>query len=229
METFERVEQKYILTRAQQAALLERCQGHLEPAEYFHSNVLSIYYDTPDDLLIRNSVEKPMYKEKLRLRAYHVPKQGDKIFIELKKKYDGVVYKRRTQLVYDELLEKGIQGSSYDNEQIGKEIRWFDSFYKDLEPKILISTHRTSFIDHEDDDLRITFDDEVTYRYDDLDLRDGIDGEDLLRNGEVIMEIKINRAMPLWLSKVINELSIYPHSYSKYGTAYMNTLERSMS
>lgn len=225
METFERAEQKYLMSRSQQAAFLGMCQEHLEPAEYFHSNVVSIYYDTKDDRLIRNSLEKPLYKEKLRIRSYSTPKEGDRVFVELKKKYKGIVYKRRTEVVYDDLLQNGLQSCLYESEQIGKEIRWFDRFYETLEPKILISTHRTSFIGKQDPTLRITFDDDVTCRREDLDMRHGIDGENLLEEGQVLMEVKISESMPLWLSHILNELQIYPRSYSKYGTAYTKEKE----
>ncbi len=221
METFERTELKYILSKKQYDELKTRAGQRIVPAEYSDSRVLSIYYDTKDQRLIRRSLEKPEYKEKLRIRAYDRVGEDGKIFIELKKKVAGIVYKRRTEADYDELKEKGLQDCSYGDRQVGKEIRYFEEFYQDLEPKMWIGAHRLSYVGEEDSDLRITFDEEVTYRTEDLDFRKGSYGQPLLPEGSVLMEVKAAEAMPLWLARIFSELSIYPNSFSKYGAAYV--------
>lgn len=99
---FKRYEKKYILTSWQKQKFLETAKLYLAKDKYFHSTICSIYYDTPSRLMIRNSIEKPIYKEKLRLRSYGTPSADDKVFIELKKKYRGVVYKRRTAMTLRE-------------------------------------------------------------------------------------------------------------------------------
>ncbi len=225
METFERVEKKYLLSREQYEKFMEMISCRLKDAEYPVSDISSIYYDTDSDELIRRSIEKPLYKEKLRVRSYHVKGREDEVFVELKKKFEGIVYKRRTDVSLQDLLKNGLQHCHYANEQIGKEIRWFDAFYPDLMPKVMISVHRLSYVDKDNDDLRITFDEHTTYRYDDLDFRKGIYGKELFPNGEVIMEIKIPGAMPLYLAEALSLLEIYPHSISKYGTVYTENLK----
>ena len=92
---FERYEKKYCLTLSQQRFLLERMTPYMKKDAYGEYTICNIYYDTDDFHLIRASLEKPVYKEKLRVRSYGVPEEGDRVFVELKKKFDGVVYKRR--------------------------------------------------------------------------------------------------------------------------------------
>ena len=93
--TFERRELKYRITDAQRAALEAAFDARMVPDEHGESTICNIYYDTADYRLIRASLEKPAYKEKLRLRSYGVTEPGGEVFLELKKKYKGIVYKRR--------------------------------------------------------------------------------------------------------------------------------------
>ena len=224
METFARTELKYMLTKKQYEHLKEKAGERIVPALYSDSRVLSVYYDTEDQLLIRRSLEKPEYKEKLRIRVYDRINEDGRVFVELKKKCDGIVYKRRTGASYEELKEKGFSTCAYEDEQVGKEIRWFEGNYEDLKPKVLIGVHRLSYTGEEDPDLRITFDEDVTYRQDDLDLSKGAYGQPLLPEGIVLMEVKTDNAMPLWLARILSELGIYPNSFSKYGAVYEKCL-----
>ncbi|MBR1724440.1 MAG: polyphosphate polymerase domain-containing protein, partial [Ruminococcus sp.] len=185
------------------------------------SNIMSLYYDTPDYRLIRSSMEKPVFKEKIRLRSYGVPERDSRVFLEYKRKYKGVVYKRRTTMPLKDMdrFEAGEKVGS-DNEQIENELRYAFKLYPELEARMLITYHRFSYSGKEDPNLRITFDDEVTYRGYDLDLSCGVYGRKLLNRGQRLMEIKIPGSMPLWLSRLLDELKIYPTSFSKYGRAY---------
>lgn len=223
--TFKRYEKKYLITEEQYKRLLLRLEGRMIEDKYAHSLINNIYYDTPDFLLIRRSIEKPVYKEKLRVRSYGVPGKTDKVFVEIKKKYKGVVYKRRIHVPLEEataFLAKEIPCPKPG--QIGNEISYFVSYYKGLSPAMFISYERYSLASPTDSVLRITFDRNITWRTTDLDLTKGVYGEKLDLDGRVLMEIKIPDAAPLWLSALLDELEIRPTSISKYGRAYGKAL-----
>ena len=218
--SFKRYEKKYLLSVAQQTALLEGMMKHMKPDRFGKTTNCNIYYDTDDWELIRKSVAKPVYKEKLRVRSYGVPKTGEDVFIEIKKKYDGVVYKRRTAMP-SEQAEKYLAGDTElsPGDQIGKEIEWFQNRYR-AKPKVYIAYDRTSFAGREEPELRITFDRDIRFREYALDLRAGDFGTNMLPKGTVLMEIKIPGTAPLWLARLLSELKIRPASFSKYGFYY---------
>ncbi len=218
---FRRYEQKYIINGGQRGELLKIAGGRIAEDKYPHCTICSIYYDTPSKILIRNSIEKPVYKEKLRLRSYGVPKENDEVFLELKKKFDGVVYKRRTAMNLRQ-AELFLGGKRNPTSQIEREIAWFISFYKDIEPSMFISCDRDSLCGTEDSSLRITFDSRPLAREEKLSFSDGIWGEKILDDGLYIMEIKSPYAIPLWLAHALNILGIFPTSFSKYGTGYQS-------
>ncbi len=224
-EVFRRIEKKYLLERPQYEKLVRALNTYMNKDKYFESNIMSLYYDTPDYRLIRASMEKPVFKEKIRLRSYGVPESDSTVFLEYKRKYKGVVYKRRTVMPLMD-VDTFTSGGEIEpnNPQIENELRYAFKTYPDLQPRMLITYHRFSYYGKDDPNLRITFDDEVTYRGYDLDLSCGVYGRTLLKNGQRLMEIKIPDAMPLWLSKLLGELKIYPTSFSKYGTAYTNLM-----
>ena len=224
---FQRVEQKYLLTDAQYTTLWDVLQPYMKPDAYGRSTVCSIYFDTPDRRLVRTSLEKPVYKEKLRLRTYGVPKPDSPAFVELKKKYKGVVYKRRITLPYAEAFRWLCGGEAPEKDsQIQREIAWFLQFYGDLEPAAALCCDRDALYGREDDSLRITFDEAIRWRVEDVDLLHGDGGAQLLPDGVRLMEIKTVGGMPGWLADALGELHIYPTSYSKYGSAYRFALAR---
>ena len=223
---FERTETKYIITLGQRRRLLELISGYIKADEYGESTVCSLYFDTDDYRLIRSSLDKPVYKEKLRLRSYLTPKQESKVFLELKKKYSGVVYKRRETLRYREAMGYLRTGVAPVDTQIMREIDWAMRYYKGLKPKMFIAYDRTAFYSKTDHELRITFDKNVRYRTDDLDLASGSYGERILDHDKCIMEIKALNSMPLWLVDALGALGILPGSFSKYGTAYAREIQR---
>ena len=202
---FERTEKKYIITVKQRRQLLEKIGEYIKPDEYGESTICSLYFDTDDYRLIRNSIEKPVYKEKLRLRSYSTPKQDSKVFLELKKKYKGVVYKRRRTLEYKTAMDYVNNGNLPDDSQIMKEIDWAMHFYNGLKPKMFIAYDRTAFYSKTDFNLRITFDKNVRFRTENLELSKGSYGERILSPEMCIMEIKALQAMPLWLTSALNE------------------------
>ena len=217
---FQRKEVKYLLTKEQKKALLPILYEHMRPDDFPHSSILNLYYDTPDYYLIRHSLEKPKYKEKLRLRCYGVPDAQTQAFLEIKKKTKGIVYKRRESLPYDQALSYLNGNGGGSNSQIFHELDWMLQYYKELRPRVFLSYERDSLKGKEDPNLRLTLDQEIRWRTKKLDLRIGTEGEALLQEGQTLMEIKIPNAMPLWLAEALSELSIFPVSFSKYGRAY---------
>ncbi len=229
METicvFKRVEKKYLLTEEKYDALLRRIGTHLKPDEFGRSTVLSLYLDTPDHRIIRNSIEAADYKEKLRLRSYGAAGAGSEVFLELKKKYKGVVYKRRAVMTLAEAeryLEEGVK--PFDS-QIMAEIDWAMKLYGHPKPAMLIACEREAWFDGEHPDLRLTFDRGIRYRQRELHLSSGGAGTALLPENTVLLEIKTGGAMPLWLSHALDAEGILPGSFSKYGEAYTRSLHK---
>ncbi len=220
-QIFERIEKKYLLDEYQYIELQKVLKGRFQIDNYGKTTINNIYYDTPDSLLIRRSIEKPVYKEKLRVRAYGRADEDTKVFIELKKKYKGVVYKRRTSMKLkdsEQFLACEIKPGK--SPQIENEIQYFMNFYNGIAPAMYIGYDRIAMFGIENNDLRITFDTNIRYRQYDLRLDKGSEGEQLLEPGQTLMEIKIPGAMPLWLSKELSRLRIFPTSFSKYGRAY---------
>ncbi len=218
--TFKRTEKKYLLSAERYDALWQRIGLYMEPDEYPESTVCSIYYDTDDYRLIRHSIEGPVYKEKLRLRSYNIPDPEDPVFVELKKKYKGVVYKRRVELparVAEAWLDRGEKPP--EDSQMIREIDWF---LRSVRPsaKAYLACDRQAWRAVEDPELRITFDRDIRWRETELQLGAGDRGETLLPPGELLMEIKTPTAAPLWLAHALSELQIFPVSFSKYGTCY---------
>ncbi len=222
METFRRFEKKYLLSSSQYEELMKKIGPYVKADKFFAADISSIYYDTDKFELIRRSIEKPEYKEKLRVRSYKDADEEDEVFVEFKKKLDGIVYKRRTKAVCREVLED-ICHSSFRDEQVGKEIRYALNYYGRLSPKIYIGCTRTSYVAKDDKDLRITFDRDIRYRLKDLSLRRNTN--DKAVTGDTVMELKVKDAMPLWLTGILNECEAYPRGFSKVGTAFTNALK----
>lgn len=196
---FKRYESKYFTDSRQYAGVLRALERYTKPDRYGRSRICSVYYDTPDRRLIRASLEKPVYKEKLRLRTYGVPQDGSPCFIEIKKKYKGIVYKRRITADYAQALRflSGDRGCLPPS-QIKSETDFFLSRYAPLEPAADIFYTRNAFYDRLDPGVRITFDSEIVCRADNTDLRKGDRGTPLLPDGIYLMEIKTAGAMPIW-------------------------------
>ena len=224
---FKRKEIKYLLTSAQLKAFRTAMEEHMEPDAFPHSSISNLYYDTPDFRMVRRSLEKPLYKEKLRLRSYGKAEDSSQAFLEIKKKALGVVYKRRESLPYSQAIAY-LDGSISGGEgQIFRELDWILFAYGDLSPAMFVSYERDSFRGLEDPGLRLTLDRDILWRIRGLDLRLGAWGEPLLKEDETLMEIKISNAMPLWLSSALSDIGIFPLSYSKYGRAYQQ-MEKEM-
>lgn len=222
--TFKRYEKKYLLSAKKYQALWAELAEYLEPDRFFESTVCSLYYDWEDFRLIRNSIEKPAYKEKLRLRSYNVPGPDDPVFVELKKKFEGIVYKRRVQMT-ERQAEDYLSGRSPAprEDQVMREIDWFLRT-NPVSPQVLIASDRRAYVAREDPELRLTFDSSIRWRDTELQLTAGDRGQELLQDSQVLMEIKIPEAAPLWLAGMLSRLEIFPQSFSKYGQCYKTQL-----
>lgn len=230
IKSFKRYEKKYLINQKQYDELLERLTEYMNPDEHckFGKNysIYNIYYDTKDSQVISHSISSPKYKEKLRLRSYYVPKNPeDKVFLELKKKINGIVNKRRVVLTLEEakkFVELGEKPIAKDaiSEQVINEISYYLSNNK-VCPTIYISYSRKAFFGKEDRDFRLTFDSKIITRRDTLALEYGSFGSELLEKNQYLMEVKILGAVPIWLASIFSELSIYNTHFSKYGNEYM--------
>ncbi len=221
-DVFQRIEVKYLLDDKQYTELMKRLENMAAIDSYGKTSILNIYFDTPDFKLIERSLEKPVYKEKLRLRTYGTAKDDTNAFIEIKKKYKGVVYKRRISMPYAEAIDYLVNDKAPAKEsQISKEIDYFKQYYKGLKPAMAISYDRIAMAGIEDPDLRITFDTNIRWRCDKLSLKEGNKGKDILLPGQHLMELKIAGAMSIELAKILDELNIRKTSFSKYGRGYM--------
>ncbi|MCR5120049.1 MAG: polyphosphate polymerase domain-containing protein [Lachnospiraceae bacterium] len=224
-EVFQRKEIKYLLDEPQYRELSEFLGSMARVDKYGLSRINNIYYDTPDHRLIRCSMEKPLYKEKLRLRTYGTADDDTNAFIEIKKKYAGVVYKRRISGKYKDMYgylsgDKGDIGTS----QIAKEIEAFRQLYGELIPAMSICYERIAMAGTEDKDFRITFDRNIEWNEECSDLRMIKKGKPLLQPGQYLMEIKVSNAFPRRLSQKLSELEVFPTSFSKYGAGYTDMM-----
>ncbi|MDO4282150.1 MAG: polyphosphate polymerase domain-containing protein [Clostridia bacterium] len=220
-KVFKRVEEKYMLTDKIYDILMKRIESELVENEYPHSKILNIYYDTDSYELAIKSIQKPTYKEKIRIRSYDIPNENSKVFLELKRKCLGVVTKRRIAVklkTFQKYIAKG-KLDNIENLQIYNEIDYAFKKYQ-LVPKIMVAYDRDSYYLRESEDIRITFDKNLRSRLNDLDLTYGDEGELFFEEDIRIMEIKSCSAIPIWFVKILNELKIYPVSFSKYGEIY---------
>ena len=233
LNIFARFETKFLINYDQRKLMEEGMKEYMTPDPHGQSTICNIYYDTPDYRLIRHSLEKPIYKEKLRLRSYGKVTSTDDVFLELKKKYDGVVYKRRIELS-ENMATAYMAGKVKDGtslwltdkreQQIAKEIDYFKSFYENLAPSVYLNYDRCAYFSKTDPNLRLTFDRHIRWRNTDMSLTSDPGGLDLLEKGYSLMEIKTAQGIPMWMVKILNEGDMKKANFSKYGKAYESIL-----
>ncbi len=222
---FKRYELKYMLTQEQKKKVLQAMAPYMTLDKYGRTTIRNIYYDTDNYLLIRRSIEKPAYKEKLRIRSYSQATPDSIVFVELKKKYNSVVYKRRISLPELEATEWiNSKHQCRKHTQISEEVNYFIDYYKTLHPAVFLSYEREAFYSNDGSDFRVTFDDTILCRQEDLSLESEVYGTPLLPAGMVLMEIKCSVGIPIWMAHVLSEEHIYKTSFSKYGTAYQTMI-----
>ena len=218
---FKRYELKYMLTLEQKEKILEAMSPYMQLDRYGRTTIRNIYFDTDNYRLIRRSIEKPAYKEKIRIRSYSQATADSTVFVELKKKYQKVVYKRRLPLCErDAMAWVCGEATCPVNTQISREIDYFIDFYGKLNPTVFLSYEREAYYDKGGGDFRVTFDDNILARQTDVSLCSDLYGEPILPEGKVLMELKCSGGIPLWMVEVLSRERIYKTSFSKYGTAY---------
>lgn len=219
-----RMEKKYLLTKAQYESLLPIIEEYMKLDQYGKQTICNVYYDTPDFKLINHSLEKPLFKEKFRMRSYGKADSETKVFLEMKRKFKGEVYKRRAVLPFrtaEAFMERSLL--NIDSNQELAEIRYMKRIYQ-LEPKAFIAYEREAYYGLEVAALRITFDTGIRGRDTNLTLSANSHGTPIQPKDSVLMEIKVPGATPMWMAEAFSKLAIYPSSFSKYGNYYKNTL-----
>ena len=220
-EIFNRVEKKYLLTEKQYNELLKEINKHIEKDKYYKNTICNLYFDTDNYDLIVESLEKPTYKLKVRLRSYNIPGLDDQVFLELKTKYKGIVNKRRVKISLKDFYCYQETGVFPDcNKQIMSEIDYLFKKY-DLKPKLYLAYDRLSYYEKGNKNFRITFDCNLRSREEDINLEYGDAGKLYFKDKKYIMELKTLDALPIWFVKIINKLNIYPATFSKYGKIYL--------
>ena len=227
--TFKRYEKKYIISKEKLDKILPLLLEYMELDPYCKDGgeyrIYSIYYDTPNHDIIRQNSSKPVYKEKMRVRSYydnHDPE--DKVFMEIKKKSEGVGNKRRIKLKIKEIepfVRDGVlpETKDYLSAQVAKELKYFLEKNR-VAPALYVQYDRLALFGKEDKDFRMTFDRNVRTRRHHFEFGEREDDELLLPDGYYIMEIKILGAMPLWLTGLLSENGLFSRGFSKYGVKY---------
>lgn len=223
--TFKRREMKFLLTEEQYDAVLERISGFMTEDQYGLHTIMNIYLDNRNNDMIRRSLGKPIYKEKVRLRCYGTKAEDDvKTFLEIKKKYRGITYKRRLSSPYKQLFDYVSEGKPPEKQnQVFEELDFLIKRMR-LVPKIVICYDRRAFFGNDDKEFRVTFDGNIRYRRNDLDLRSGDSGTYLAGQPYRIMEVKSAGAIPMELVRILSGLKIYHGSFSKYGSIFMGEI-----
>ncbi|MCR4688798.1 MAG: polyphosphate polymerase domain-containing protein [Saccharofermentans sp.] len=224
---FKRYELKFFLNSKQKQELLKTLEGHMKLDKFGRSTIKNIYYDTPDNILIRTSLDKPVYKEKLRVRAYGNVGSSDNVFVELKKKYKGIVYKRRVVLP-ESIASSWLAGEITEpyRSQISDEIEYARCFYEGIRPDCFLSYTREAYEPIDGSDIRLTLDEDILARDYDLSLTKGTYGDRVLPEGITLMEIKVPGAIPMWMTEFLTKNGIYKASFSKYGAYYKQKMQK---
>lgn len=238
IKAFRRYEKKFIISQEQYEAILVNISKYMDCDKYCKDgnnySIFNIYYDTDNNDVISHSISKPYYKEKLRLRSYKAEcSENDKVFLEIKKKINGIVNKRRVVLTLKEakrFIENGIRPVclDFESKQVIHEIEYYLKNHK-VKPKVYISYSRKAYFAKENKDFRLTFDSKIITRRDKVSFEYGSYGDDILGERKYLMEVKILGAMPLWFTKILSKLNIYPDHFSKYGNEYMNYIKKQKS
>lgn len=233
-EVFSRTEEKYIITKSLYEDIIKELEGKMEADCYSRNGkfyqICNIYYDTADNNLIRTSLQKPNYKEKIRLRSYGTPNKKSMVFLEIKKKFKGCVHKRRTEFTLEEAYKFAGTGNipyikDYMNYQIINELSYAINTYK-LMPKVYIAYQRRAYFGIDNSEFRVTFDRNIISRREDIALEYGVFGERVIPENEMIMEVKYGERMPLWFIEILRKHNLNKTSFSKYGTEYTNYIKK---
>lgn len=232
--TFVRKEKKYLISSEQRKKLLEILPEYMKFDKYCRDGnmytVNNVYFDNESYNVIRHSTSKPSYKSKIRIRSYKVNvTDDDGVFFEMKKKFKGVVNKRRLTIKH-RLLEEYLATGNFPTElsvqevQVLKEID-YEINRENVKPKVYLTYLRTALYAKNDSSIRLTIDEDILARISETTLASDRYGDSLLPEGYYLMEIKVHGAFPLWLAHILSDLKIFPTSFSKYGKFYENVVK----
>ena len=227
ISVMKRYELKYYLSKDQLDYFINKINNHMKVDKYGVTSIASIYFDTPDLRLINKSMEKPNFKEKLRLRSYGLANENSPTFLEIKRKCEGIVYKRRIALTEVEAFNLITIKEAKEKDQISRELEAFMETYRNLEPKYMIIYDRLAYY-QDNSDLRITIDMNPRYRTNDLNLHTSMEGIPLIEEGGAILEVKVQHSVPTWLSAILSKGKIYQTSFSKVGTAHKEEMQKKL-
>ena len=229
LSTFKRYELKYTITAEQATELKKEIVKYMVPDAYCTDgrmySIYNLYFDNDQDSVIRRSVEKPYFKEKLRLRSYYPsPEPDTPVYFEIKRKINKTVTKRRATVTYEQSKQfltdyKAIELPKYIDTRVLREVEYFVKTYE-VYPKVYIRYDRQAFFGKDDKEFRLTFDKNIHTRRYDLDFGHGDDGDLIIPENYRLMEVKISGALPLWLIHAMDELDIHQTSFSKYGKEF---------
>lgn len=236
--TFVRKEKKYLITAEQRDKLLKILPQYMIFDPYCQNGnmytVNNVYFDTPTFNIIRNSVSKPAYKSKIRMRSYVTETQdSDLVFLEMKKKITGIVNKRRIVgklIEVETFVNTGIKPENISSQQnqVFNEIAYALEVEKS-KPAVYLTYKRIALFAKDDTNVRVTIDEDILARTTDVSLRSKRYGDEVLPEGYYLMEIKVNGSFPLWLAHVLTDLNIHPTSFSKYGKFYEKEVKEKIS
>ena len=218
-QVIQRIEKKYLLDAKQCTSLLNRIRSYISEDIYPASSIYNLYLDTERFDLIHRSMEKPPFKEKLRIRSYD-PILSDEasVFLEIKRKYAATVCKRRMQLRYKDCMAF-LNKPNLKTGQIEKELSYTLRQYQ-VQPRIFLAYDRISYVGIQEPQLRITIDAHIRSRFEQLCLADNAYNESLFPTDMLLLEIKAVRCYPLWLSRALSDEKLYPTSFSKVGQVF---------
>lgn len=220
-DIFRRVELKYIIDKKQYDYLMNSMKEYIVEDEYKESTICNIYFDTANYDLISHSITKPYFKEKIRLRSYNIPSEESIVFLEIKRKCDKIVSKRRIQMKLKDFenYKKNKNLVQVQNNQIKSELDYYFNRYN-LEPKVFLAYNRIAYYEKNNPNFRLTFDSNIIAREDNLKLNSGIYGYQILEGDKYIMELKTLESLPFWMVKLLDKLELSTCGFSKYGEAY---------
>lgn len=218
---FRRVEKKYILSREEYELVKKEMAKYMVEDEHGQSTICNIYLDSNEYALITHSISKPVYKDKVRLRSYNIPKLSDTVYLEIKRKFEGVVSKRRIGIKLQDFYQylENPDSIEVSNKQVKKELDYYFKYYN-LKPAMFISYVRSAYYGKDNRDFRVTFDSNILARNYHLKLEGGNYGVNIFDPNKYIMEVKTLGSMPLWFVEILNKFKIGPAGFSKYGEGY---------
>lgn len=220
VHSFKRYEVKFKMNLKQFKAIMPTLLNYMDEDGFGFHQVCNVYFDTDNYDLIRTSLKRPAYKEKFRLRSYGVPTSSDFIYAEIKKKYDHIVYKRRVEGTNEQINDFIYDHQPLANDQqIQDEIMWLFKTNQ-IKEKVYIAYDRIGYVGKDDDQFRVTFDFNLRYRMTDLHLESGDQGDLILDDNPIIMEVKVEHAIPMWMTELLSRNKIYNSHFSKYGACY---------